>query len=70
MSSDLSEDMELRRTCARFEQRTSKRTKRANAIGNLIDKWEELPNDLKSDLQEQAPVFVAAIITVIQSVER
>lgn len=70
MNNDLSEDMELRRTCARFEQRTSKRIGRANAIGNLIDKWEELPNDLKSDLQEQAPVFVAAIITVIQSVER
>jgi hypothetical protein len=39
-------------------------------IGNLLDHWDGLPNDLKSQLQSEAPAFVTAMRQLIQQVER
>lgn len=41
----------------------------APLIGNLIDRWEALPNDERSDLEKQCPAFCAMIKNIIQAME-
>ena len=38
-------------------------------IGALIDGWEAMPSDLKSDLRETSPSFVKALEGIIDSME-
>ncbi len=30
-------------------------------IGNMLDHWEQLPNDLRGDLEEESPEFVRSL---------
>lgn len=38
-------------------------------IGELLDQWDLLPNDIKSDLEEQAPRFHTALLELYDFVE-
>lgn len=42
---------------------------RARLMGQALDSWEALPNDLKSDLREHAPSLVAAILALCDYTE-
>jgi hypothetical protein len=39
------------------------------ALGNALDHWEGLPNDLKSQLQQDQPAFAAAMQELARIVE-
>jgi hypothetical protein len=38
------------------------------AVGNLIDRWDGLPNDLRSQINDEAPVFTAAVQQLIRAI--
>lgn len=44
-------------------------TKIMKLVGNLIDQWEQLPNDVKSDLESDYKAFHSAIESLWETVE-
>lgn len=40
-----------------------------DSIGALIDGWETMPNDLKSDLRNSSPSFVGAVEGIVGAME-
>ncbi len=39
-------------------------------IGGLLDSWDHIPNDIKEELEQDAPSFVSAISRIRNGMER
>lgn len=42
-------------------------TKLHQEIGNMLDHWEMLPNDLRGDLEAESPAFVRSLNRIASS---